>query len=82
MERKTGEGEHLFFDALKLLSSANTDFSIAAVSVSFAGRGLGVTRRAQTENGYGHGYYNEVSLGNESSFSAPINSRPLPIPSL
>ena len=33
-KRKAGEGEHLFFDALKLLESSIPNFSIAAISES------------------------------------------------
>ena len=44
--------------------------------------GLDDTRRAPAGNAYGQGYYNELSLAMKISFSAPINSLPLPIPSI
>jgi hypothetical protein len=38
--RNTGEGEHLFFDVLKLFVSANPNFFIAARSDAVLCRGL------------------------------------------
>src|SRR5208283_32615 len=37
--RKTGQGEDLFFDGLKLLSQANPEFSIVAISGSILNAG-------------------------------------------
>ncbi len=62
--RKAGEGEHLLFDALKLLESANPNFFIPAISEAVLGWGSAHGVPKQSKTFWGAGY-------------SPLYSRPV-----
>ncbi len=133
MVGKTGEGEHLFFDGLKLLLSATPDFSLSTIPESllrwgsallapvtvdpcipsknkcspspviyfikiksyWSGRGrlfIGAMHGSTVTGASNAELHRRMGMnmatitnflsGNKSSFSAPINSLPLPLLSI